>query len=147
MADKEQSSDNSGRASHAERPTSGASGRTGLSNILVKSPQWKKNTLRRIENLRSGDPTGARHADLLMHEKRGEEIELLRQAIAELESENARMAAEHRHELDANKAELRQLQAAYDQFEQQSDVLLNELEQQNERLRDECKRQNRRSVL
>lgn len=144
MADKEQSSEYSGGASHAERP---ASGQRALSDILVKSPQWKKNTLQRIESLRSGDMAGARPADLRMHERRGEDIELLRQAISELEAENARLAAQHQHELEARKADLLQLQAAYDQFEQQSDVLLKELEQQNERLRDECKQQNRRSML
>ena len=63
------------------------------------------------------------------------------------EAEIARLTAEFHVELNAKKGELLEIQEAYDQFEQQSDQILNELDQQNERLRIECKSHNSRSML
>lgn len=79
--------------------------------------------------------------------RRSEEIERLQQTIVKLKAENARLTAEHQVELEAQKVELLELDDAYNQFQQQSDLLLNELDQQNELLRAECKLQNRRSIL
>ena len=76
-----------------------------------------------------------------------EEIERLRQTIVKLEAENARLTAEYEDELDAQRVELLEFQQAYDQFEQESDLVLKELEQKNERLRDESRHRNRRSLL
>lgn len=79
--------------------------------------------------------------------KRSDEIERLRQTIANLESKNANLTAEYQSERDAHKVEMLELQKAYDQFEQLSDQLLNELDQKNERLRIETSHHNGRSVL
>jgi len=79
--------------------------------------------------------------------QRSDEIEQLRQTIADLESRNAGLTAEHKKELNAQKREILELQKGYDQFEQQSDLLLNELDQKNERLRIATGRHNRWSVL
>ena len=76
-----------------------------------------------------------------------EEIERLRQTIVKLEAENAQLTAEYQDELDAQRVELLELQQAYDQFEQESDLVLNELEQKNERLRDESRHHSKRSML
>ena len=76
-----------------------------------------------------------------------EEIERLRQTIVKLEAENAQLTAEYQDELDAQRVELLELQQAYDQFEQASDLVLNDLEQKNERLRDESRHHSRRSML
>lgn len=97
--------------------------RTVLSDTLVKSPQWKKNTLQNIEAERST------------------------QAIADLEAKNERLTANHQDELKALRLELVEIQGAYDQFQQQSDQMLEELDQQNVRLRAECNSKNRRSIL
>jgi uncharacterized small protein (DUF1192 family) len=64
-----------------------------------------------------------------------DEIERLQQRIAELEAENARLIAQRRNILEAQKIELLELQHAYDQFQQESDLLLTELDQENRRLR------------
>lgn len=80
-------------------------------------------------------------------QRRSEEIERLQQTIVKLKAENARLTAEHQNELDAQKVELLEFDEAYNQFQQQSDLLLNELDQENERLRVESRRQNRRSLL
>ena len=79
--------------------------------------------------------------------RRGAEIDRLRQSIMKLEAENTKLAEERQEELEAKQAELSNLVAAYDQFEQESDALLDELSQKNERLRAECKVQNKLSVL
>jgi predicted NUDIX family phosphoesterase len=76
-----------------------------------------------------------------------EEIERLRQTIVKLEAENAQLTAEYQDELDAQRVELLELQQAYDQFEQASDLVLNDLEQKNERLREESRHHSRRSML
>jgi predicted NUDIX family phosphoesterase len=76
-----------------------------------------------------------------------EEIERLRQTIVKLEAENAQLTAEYQDELDAQRVELLELQQAYDQFEQASDLVLNDLEQKNERLRDESRYHSKRSML
>ena len=78
--------------------------------------------------------------------KRNEESEQLRQTIVKLEAENANLTTEQRAERDAQRVELLQLQKAYDQFEQQTDMVLNELDQQNERLRVESRQRYRRSM-
>jgi hypothetical protein len=94
---------------------------------LVKSSQWKKNALQRIEAKSAiQSPTLQDHVD---------EIERLQQRIAELEAENARLIAQRRNILEAQKIELLELQHAYDQFQQESDLLLTELDQENRRLR------------
>ncbi len=76
-----------------------------------------------------------------------EEIERLRQTIVKLEAENAQLTAEYQDELDAQRVELLELQQAYDQFEQASDLVLNDLEQKYERLRDESRHHSKRSML
>ena len=76
-----------------------------------------------------------------------EEIERLRQTIVKLEAENAQLTAEYQDELDTQRVELLELQQAYDQFEQASDLVLNDLEQKNERLREESRHHSRRSML
>ena len=79
--------------------------------------------------------------------RRGAEIDRLRQAIVRLEAENTKLAEARQEELEARQAELSNLLAAYDQFEQESDAMLDELSQKNEKLRAECKVQNKLSVL
>ena len=149
MAEKEKpSSTGINRAIDAERESQAAAERLRLSETLVKSPQWKKNTLQLIEALRAhndDDFDGNSHERELR--VRDEEIERLREKILELRAEKVRLAEAHREALDTKTLELLDLQAAYEQFEQQSDMLLSELDQQNERLRAECQMQNRRSVL
>ena len=63
------------------------------------------------------------------------------------EAEIARMVAEFDKELKAKNAEMLEIQAAYDEFEEQSDRILDELDQENKRLRRECEGYNRRSLL
>jgi hypothetical protein len=79
-------------------------------------------------------------------QRRNEEDEQLRQTIVKLEAEIANLTTEHRAERDARRVELLQFQKAYDQFEQQTDLVLNELHQQNERLRVESRQRYRRSM-
>lgn len=67
--------------------------------------------------------------------KRSEEIERLQQTILQLRAENTSLATQHQNELDGTRNQFFDLQAAYDQFQQQSDQLLTELDQENERLR------------
>lgn len=76
-----------------------------------------------------------------------QEITHLRQTIANLEAENVELVARHERELDARRAELLELQEAYDEFEQESDLLMDELDQKYERLLGEIKHQNPRSML
>lgn len=67
--------------------------------------------------------------------KRSEEIERLQQTILQLRAENTSLATQHQDELDGTRNQFFDLQAAYDQFQQQSDQLLTELDQENVRLR------------
>lgn len=124
MQDKKRSSGNAiFDAIRAERQSSRQKDRKILSDTLVKSPLWKENTLDEIET---------------------EQSQL---TITDLEAEIARLTAEFDVEIKARNAEMAEIQAAYDQFEQQSDRILNELDQENERLRIECRSHNRRSIL
>ncbi len=153
MADKEQPSGLAmikGMRIHAQ--SDDATDLSKLSDTLVKSALWKKNTLQGIEDARidgdnddAADPEERRQRATLR--RRTDEIELLQQTIAKLEAENATLAARHQEELGAHRNELLEFQQAYDQFQQQSDSLLNELDQENERLRNECKVNNKRSLL
>jgi len=68
-------------------------------------------------------------------QKRSEEIERMQQTILQLRAENASLTAHHQSELDGTRNQFFELQAAYDQFQQQSDQLLTELDQENARLR------------
>lgn len=114
-------------AIRTQRQSGGATDRSNLGDTLVKSSQWKKNALQRIEAKASvQSPTLKDHVD---------EIERLQQRIAELETENTRLIAQRRNILEAQKIELLELQHAYDQFQQESDLLLTELDQENRRLR------------
>lgn len=178
MAEKEQSSGTAiSRAIQAERRSTVTTDRSSLSDTLVKSPQWKKNALQRVESAQSGEngdttlgeacvqqalkrirETLARHLKELKDarrqlreqsatlQRRNEENEQLRQTIVKLEAEIANLTTEHRAERDARRVELSQFQKAYDQFEQQTDLVLNELHQQNERLRVESRQRYRRSM-
>lgn len=166
------------RAIQAERRSTVTTDRSSLSDTLVKSPQWKKNALHRIESAQPGDKNGdatpreahvqqafkrirktlARHSKELKDtrrqlrkqsatlQRRNEENQQLRQTIVKLEAEIANMTTEQRTERDAQRVELLQFQEAYDQFEQQTDLVLNELDQQNERLRVESRERIRRSM-
>ncbi len=178
MAEKEQSSGTAiSRAIQAERRSTVTTDRSSLSDTLVKSPQWKKNALQRIESAQSGEngdttlgeacvqqalkrirETLARHLKELKDarrqlceqsatlQRRNEENEQLRQTIVKLDAEIANLTTEHRAERAARRIELLQFQKAYDQFEQQTDLVLNELHQQNERLRVESRQRYRRSM-
>ena len=178
MAEKEQSSGTAiSRAIQAERRSTVTTDRSSLSDTLVKSPQWKKNALQRIESAQSGEngdttlgeacvqqalkrirETLARHLKELKDarrqlreqsatlQRRNDENEQLRQTIVKLEAKIANLTTEHRAERDARRVELLQFQKAYDQFEQQTDLVLNELHQQNERLRVESRQRYRRSM-
>ncbi len=178
MAEKKQSSGTAiSRAIQAERRSTVTTDRSSLSDTLVKSPQWKKNALQRIESAQSGEngdttlgeacvqqalkrirETLARHLKELKDarhqlrqqsatlQRRNEENEQLRQTIVNLEAEIANLTTEHRAERDARRVELLHFQKAYDQFEQQTDLVLNELHQQNERLRVDSRQRYRRSM-
>jgi hypothetical protein len=178
MAEKEHSLGTAiSRAIQAERQSTVTTDRSSLTDILVNSPQWKKNALQRIESAQSGenDDTTPREAcvqqafkrireKLARHlkelkdarrqlreqsatlQRRNEENEQLRQSIVKLEAEIANLTTEQRAERDAQRVELLQYQKAYDQFEQQTDLVLNELHQQNERLRVESRQRIRRSI-
>lgn len=153
MADKEQLLGLAiikGMRAHTQRDD--ATDLSKLNDTLVKSALWKKNTLQGIEDARIGgenddaaDPEERRQTATVR--RRADEIELLQQTIAKLEAENATLAARHQEDLGAHRNELLEFQQAYDQFQQQSDSLLNELDQENERLRNECKVNNKRSLL
>ena len=144
-------SDDNG-ASNAQLPD-----RLRLEETLVKSRIWKKQTLRDIELTRALSASESSDRDTQTErmvfrlsaqlDERNDEIERLRRAISKLEDEKARLDCVHRRELELHRAELKQLQDAYDQFEKESDSLLSELSQQNERLLDECRRRNVRSLL
>lgn len=165
------------RAIQAERRSKVTTDRSSLCDTLVKSPQWKKNALQRIESAQPGEndatapreasvqqafkrirETLARHLKALKDarrqlrkktatlRRRNEENKQLRQTIVKLKAEIANLTTEQRAERDAQRVELLQLQKAYDQFEQQTDMVLNELDQQNERLRVESRKQYRWSM-
>ena len=141
-----------GTASDAQVPD-----RSRLEETLVKSPLWKKKTLRDIEYNRTlaasesndRDTQAARLIFRLSEQlnERNDEIERLRRAVSKLENEKSQLGRAHQQELELQRAELESLQDAYDQFEQESDSLLSELGQQNARLLDECRHQNVRSLL
>jgi len=121
-------------AIRTQRQSGDTADRSNLGETLVKSPQWKKNALQRIEaKVGMQSPTLQDHVD---------EIERLQQRIAKLEAENARLIAQRRNILEAQKIEMLELQHAYDQFQQESDLLLTELDQENQRLRIEMPRIN-----
>ena len=175
MGEKDQSSESAiSRAIRAERQSSSKADRSSLSDTFVKSPQWKKNALAKLESARCSDnddsmlreasvqqalksiyETLARHVEELkdtkrrLHEqsetlrRRKAENERLQQKVARLEAEIASLTTKHQAQIDAQRVELLQFQEAYDQFEQQSDLVLNELDQQNECLRAETRRQYR----
>lgn len=141
-----------GKSSNAQIPD-----RSRLEETLVKSPLWKKQTLRDIEYTRSlaasesSDPD-TETARLFFRlsaqlDERNDEIERLRLAVSKLENEKFELDRTHQRELKLQRAELESLQDAYDQFEKESDCLLAELGRQNERLLDECRHQNVRSLL
>jgi chromosome segregation ATPase len=68
-------------------------------------------------------------------QERNEQIERLQQTISQLKAENTSLTMRHQSELDGTRNQFFDLQAAYDQFQQQSDQLLTELDQENARLR------------
>lgn len=157
-------SDDFGDESQGRKPD-----RSRLEGILTKSSIWKKQTLRDIERNREQEghevsdratkkdkkraakkekKRKAKMARLFAQlVERNDEIERLRQVVAKLENEKSSLDREHQREVALHRAEMQQLQDAYDQFEKESDSLLSELGQQNERLIDECRRQNVRSLL
>ena len=113
--------------------------------MLVKSPLWKKQTLRDIELTRALSASESTDPDTqtarmfyrlsAQLDERNDEIERLQRAISKLEDEKSQLDSARQLETELHRAELRQLQDAYDQFEKESDSLLSELSQQNERLR------------
>lgn len=114
-------------AIRVQRQSNDVSDRSNLSDTLVKGKKWKESTLQKIEN-----KAGVQSLTLQDYVA---EIERLRQTIARLESENVRLIEQRRNILAAQKIELLELQQAYDQFQQESDLLLTELDHENERLR------------
>ncbi len=138
-------------AIRAERESNSESDRSNLNDTLVKSSVWKENTLQKVDSSLTGendDSAGQkerRQAETLR--RRDDEVKRLHQTIVELEAENATLTAQRQDELDSHRIELAEFQGAYDQFQQQSDLLMNELDQENERLRLECKTNNKRSML
>lgn len=161
-------------AIRAERESNSAPDRSNLNDTLVKSAIWKENTLDKIDQSTQPIRTRGAHTEeasalgtnqsVLCGEnddsagqeerrqaatlrRRDDEIKRLHETIVELKAENDRLTAQHRDELDARKMELLDFQAAYDQFQQQSDQLMNELDEENGRLRLECKLNNKRSIL
>ena len=152
MADNERSSRTGiSDAIGAHRQVSGMSDRSNLSETLVKSSLWKKETFRKIKDAQTGDnddvhdPDDRRQSTTLRRSH--EEIERLQLIVARLEAENCGLAEKHREEVAGYKKQLNEFEAAYEQFRQESDDLLTELDNDNERLRTECKLNNRRSLL
>jgi uncharacterized protein YPO0396 len=131
--------------------------RSRLEEVLVKSPMWKKQTLRDIEYTRALVANESSDQDTQTQrlffrlsaqlDERNDEIERLRQAVSKLQDEKSELDCAHRRELELQRAELEQLQEAYDQFEKESDSLISELSKQNQRLLDECRHRNVRSLL
>jgi chromosome segregation ATPase len=183
MAEKKQSSGSAIlRAIEAARRSKATADRSSSSirDTLIKSPQWKKNTLQKIESTQSDEnadtvDTAPREARVRRAfkrlrerlarrlkelndarrqlseqsatlQRRSEEKEQLRRTIAKLEAEIENLTTEHRADRDARRVELLQFQEAYDQFEQQTDRVLDELHQQNEQLRVVSGRGLRRSM-
>jgi len=153
MADKEQPSGLAIiKGMRVHQQSDDATDLSKLNDTLVKSVLWKKNTLQRLEDARiEGDnddaagPEERRQAATLR--RREDEIQHLQATIAQLQAEKDLLTAKHQEELGAQTNELMAFQQAYDQFQQQSDLLMNELDQENERLRKECKLNNKRSLL
>ncbi len=162
------------KAIRDQRHPSGETDRSNLNATLVKSSIWKKNTLQKIaqsakpitmrdvrsegesalgtegssplaENDESAKQEERRKSAILR--RRSEEIDRLQRKIAKLDEENAKLTELHQNKLDAHRNELLEFQRAFEQFQQQSDLLLTELDQENERLRLECKLNNKRSML
>jgi len=138
-------------AIRAQRQSGSVPDRSDLQDTLVKSVQWKKNTLQQIANdpraddNDSADRDERRQVDTLR--RRDDEIDRLQQIVAHLEAENAKLDAMRQSEFDARKTEMLDFQQAFDQFQTESDLLLNELDEENQRLRTECKLNNSRSLL
>lgn len=85
MAEKKQSSGFAiSNAIRAERQSRGTIDRSRLSDTLVKSPQWKKNVLQRIETVRSGDPADGTPA--VLHTLKQSLLELVERHWQELVS-------------------------------------------------------------
>lgn len=138
-------------AVRAQRKTASMSDRSNLEDTLVKSIQWKKNTLQQIANDPRADCDDSvdreerRQADTLR--RRDDEIDRLQKIVAHLEAENARLGMQCQTEIDARKTEALDFQRAFDQFQQESDALISELDEDNQRLRTACKTNNSRSLL
>jgi len=136
------------------------SGQSRLERVLTKGSIWKKQTLRNIERNQAPERSEANNREhdtdkmtrmfvrlSAQLDERNHEIERLRRAISSLESEKFQLDRTRQRELELHRAELEQLQEAYDQFETESDSLFTELDEQNERLLTECRFQSARSLL
>lgn len=130
----------------ARPPTdNGEGGQLETSDVPQETSIMRNALAHRTEEIREATRRLRKQSATLR--RRAAEIDRLRQAMMKLEAENARLSERHQSELEAKQAELSNLLAAYDQFEQESDTLLDELSQKNERLRAACKEQNKLSVL
>ena len=131
--------------------------RSRLEETLVKSPMWKRQTMREIELNRQmaaneSDNREQETARLFFRlsaqlDERNEEVDRLRKALSKLETQKSAMDKAHRRELERQQDELERLQRAYNQFEEESDSLLSELSQKNQRLLDHFRKSNFRSLL
>ena len=79
--------------------------------------------------------------------ERNDEVEQLRRTVSQLKNEKSELNRAYEQKLALRQSELQELQAAYNQFEKESDDLLSELSRKNERLIDECRHDNVRSLL
>lgn len=174
-------------AVRAQRQSADTPDRSRLGEILVKSPQWKKNLLQGVDARGPGEPrfdaadprklkesllelierywpdlvdaansgswgdqqqvacagpaeiAGTDNAAAPQQAKtpaiQDEEKQRLRERVADLEAENAILGKQYADEVSARRRELRDLQIAFEQFQQESDALLSELEQQDDVLR------------
>lgn len=138
-------------AIRAQRQSATVPERLDLQDTLVKSVQWKKNTLQQIANDPRADCDDSanreerRQADTLR--RRDDEIDRLQKIVAQLEAENAKLGMLYQAEIDARRTEALDFQRAFDQFQQESDALISELDEDNQRLRTACKLSNSRSLL
>lgn len=136
------------------------SSKSRLEKVLGKGSLWKKQALHKISRARESErierEDRARETDKMAHmlarlsiqlDERDDEIARLQHALSALKSEKSQLDLAHREAVELHRAELKQLQVAYDQFEKESDGLLAELGEQNERLLNECRYQNGRSLL
>ena len=136
-----------GQGDDSRSSTPQSSGRSRLEHVLTKGSLCKKQTLQKIEANQAQENAGfddreAKTAHLLRRvsaqlEERNEEILKLRQTVSILENEKTKRDRTHQQEIELQRAELKSLQEAYDQFERESDSLLSELGEQNERLLNE----------